>query len=172
MDSFIFWKVTVSDILQFVGLIVTMWIAIVVQKKLTKNCYLKDYFINEIKDLRNEYRILFADIQSSKLNSKTIKDRVKIISLRIKTIEDYSTRYFSIESSNLKLLHSEFQQFITGTDDFNNQYKKITITFSDMTITKILEYQKDIVDELTLCVININNASKRFKWWFVRNKTL
>ena len=133
---------------------------------------LEDYFINEIKDLRNEYRILFADIQSSKLNSETIKVRVKIISLRIKTIEDYITRYFSIESSNLKLLHSEFQQFITGTDDFNNQYKKSTINFSDMTITKILEYQKDIVDELTLCVININNASKRFKWWLVRNKTM
>lgn len=172
MDSFIFWKITVSDILQFVGLIVTVWIAIVVQRNLTKNRYLKDYFINEIKDLRNEYRILFADIQSSKLNSKTIKVRVKIISLRIKTIEDYSTRYFFIESSNLKLLHSEFQQFITGTDDFNNQYKESTINFSDMTITKILEYQKDIVDELTLCVININNASKRFKWWFVRNKTM
>ena len=172
MDSFIFWKITVSDILQFVGLIVTVWIAIVVQRNLTKNRYLKDYFINEIKDLRNEYRILFADIQSSKLNSETIKVRVKIISLRIKTIEDYSTRYFFIESSNLKLLHSEFQQFITGTDDFNNQYKESTIKFSDMTITKILEYQKDIVDELTLCVININNASKRFKWWFVRNKTM
>lgn len=172
MDSFIFWKITVSDILQFVGLIVTVWIAIVVQRNLTKNRYLKDYFINEIKDLRNEYRILFADIQSSKLNSETIKVRVKIISLRIKTIEDYSTRYSSIESSNLKLLHSEFQQFITGTDDFNNQYKENTIKFSDMTITKILEYQKDIVDELTLCVININNASKRFKWWLVRNKTM
>lgn len=172
MDSFIFWKITVSDILQFVGLIVTVWIAIVVQRNLTKNRYLKDYFINEIKDLRNEYRILFADIQSSKLNSETIKVRVKIISLRIKTIEDYSTRYFFIESSNLKLLHSEFQQFITGTDDFNNQYKENTIKFSNMTITKILEYQKDIVDELTLCVININNASKRFKWWLVRNKTM
>lgn len=42
MDSFIFWKITVSDILQFVGLIVTVWIAIVVQRNLTKNRYLKD----------------------------------------------------------------------------------------------------------------------------------
>ena len=73
MDSFVFWKIAVSDIIDAIALVVTVWIAIVVQRNLTKNRYLKDYFINELKGLREEYRVFFIDLQNQELNSKSIK---------------------------------------------------------------------------------------------------
>lgn len=171
MDPFVFWKIAVSDIIDAIALVVTVWIAIVVQRNLTKNRFLKDYFINELKDLREEYRFFFIDLQNQKLNSKSIKAKLKILSLRIKTIEEYTTKCFSLEDSKLKDLHSNFQQFITGSKPYNMQYKSKSISFPDTITTQILKHQNNIVGELTRRVICINSATRRYRYWFIRNKS-
>lgn len=161
---------TVSDIIQIIGLIITIWIAIIVQKNLTKNRYLKDYFIKELGNVREEYKQLFTELYGSKLGSKDIKDRLKIQSIRLKTLEVYIDKFFSTNPSALKDCHSDFQQFITGEDDFNNQYKSKTISFSEEAKTQILSHQSKIVNALTQRIIDVNNASKKIHWWFVRNR--
>lgn len=171
MDPYVYWKITVSDIIQIIGLIVTIWIAIIVQKNLTKNRYLKEYFINELRSVREEYRLLFSEMYNSRLSSKDIKDRLKIISMRIRSIDTYIDRYFSTRPSKLKDIHSDFQQYITGEDEFNSQFKAKVISFSDRVKTQILGHQGVIVDGLTQRIVDVNNATKKFRWWFVRNKT-
>lgn len=170
MDPYIYWKITVSDVIQIVGLLITIWIAIIVQRNLTKNRYLKDYFINELRNVREEYKLFFSELYSSKLNSKDIKNRLKILSMRLRSIDAYIDKNFTTKSSRLVDVHSEFQQYITGEDEFNSQFKAKSIVFSESVKTQILSFQGNIVDSLTQRVVDVNNASKKFHWWFVRNK--
>ena len=82
-----------SDIISIVDIAITtfvgIWLAIGVQRSLTKNRYLREYFINELNNIREEYRSFFVDIYSGALSAKTIKDRLKIMSLRIGSFDKY-----------------------------------------------------------------------------------
>lgn len=57
MDEFVFWKVTIGDIIAFLSLLITIYIAWVVQQTLTRNRYLREYFITELKILRDDYSL-------------------------------------------------------------------------------------------------------------------
>jgi hypothetical protein len=56
---------------------------------------------------------------------------------------------------------------ITATDDFNTQYKKQSITFSNNTKNEILLFHTDISNSLTKLVIETNRANRKF---FCRKK--
>lgn len=163
MDQFIFWKVTVSDIISLSGLIVTIWIAKTVKINLTKSRFIREHFIHETSQLRDEYRRLFSQLYSGKLSAKVIKDRLKVLTLRIKSLEMFVHIYYKIQGDKLGDAHAKFQQFITAEDDFNNQYSKKTVNFSSEVKTKIFKYQKDISDAITHRIIDINSSKSNSK---------
>ncbi len=49
-----------SDWIAIIDIVITsiigIWIAVAVQNNLTKSRYLKEYFINEVKDIRDLYK--------------------------------------------------------------------------------------------------------------------
>lgn len=157
-----------SDIISIIDIGITsilgLWIAIGVQRSLTKNRYLKEYFINEINNIREEYRIFFSDIYAEKLNAKTIKDRLKIMTGRISSFDKYIHQIYKINNSLLKDGHANFQQFITGEDEFNGQFSDPQIKFSNHIKTELFRKQTELAEIITQRVIDINKAHK--KWHF------
>ena len=155
-------NIQTSDVIDIIGIITTsvigIWIGTGVQKSLTKKRYLRDYFIGELSAIREEYRSLFSDIIFEKLDSKTIKDRLKIMSARINSFDKYISTTFKIDDNELKNEHANFQQFITGEDEFNQQYNNDKVRFSSPIKTEILKRQNIFSDVITQCVIDINNA--------------
>lgn len=153
-----FWKITVADIIQFSWLLATILIAFVVNKNFTKGRYIKEFFINELKYIRDDYKNLFSDIYSSKLNAVNIKDRLKILSNRINMLNTCVKHNLKVNNHDFISSHSEFQMFITGDDEFNTHYKDSQLNFSDTTKTKIMSYQKKIIEKISQYIIDINNA--------------
>ncbi len=155
-------SINTSDVINIIGIVITsvigIWIGTGVQKSLTKKRYLRDYFIGELSAIREEYRLLFSDIIFEKIDSKTIKDRLKIMSARISSFDKYLNTTFNIEDNQLKNEHSNFQQFITGEDEFNQQYNNEIVRFSSSIKTEILKRQSIFSDVITQCTIDINNA--------------
>ena len=162
------YSMSCSDIISIVDIAITtfvgIWLAIGVQRSLTKNRYLREYFINELNNIREEYRSFFVDIYSGALSAKTIKDRLKIMSLRIGSFDKYIHQEYKINASLLKDAHVDFQQYITGDDEFNNQYNNDTVTFSSNVKTELLRKQGDIFEKITIRAIDINSAHRKWKW--------
>lgn len=160
--------ISCSDIISIIDIVITtivgIWLAIGVQRSLTKNRYLREYFINELNNIREEYRCFFADIYSGTIDAKTIKDRLKIMSLRIGSFDKYIHLEYKIKASLLKDAHADFQQYITGEDEFNNQYNNDTVIFSSNIKTELLRKQGDIFEKITIRAIDINSAHRKLKW--------
>lgn len=151
-----------SDVISIVDIIISagigVWIATGVQKNLTKKRYLRDHFIQEINSIRQEYKDLFSEIIFEKMNAKTIKDRLKIMSARISSFDKFVHQEFKISDSLIKNEHAEFQQFITGNDEFNDQYQSDVVKFSSSTKMDVLKWQGRFADAFTKRIIDVNNA--------------
>lgn len=165
MDNFIFWKITFSDIISFIGLCFTIWIAIVVQRGFTQSRYIREYFINELKIIGEDYKCLFNSLYSSEIGAAELKNKLKLISMHILSIENFIKSYYKIEYLEMYSIHSDFQQFITSGEDFNEQYKSTVIKFSVNTRYEIEKLQKKIVCAITTIIITVNSAheNNRFK---------
>lgn len=162
-------QLATSDIISICDIVITsilgIWIAIGVQRSLTKNRYLREYFISELNNIRDEYKQFFSDIYESRLNAKSIKDRLKVINVRIDSFERsiYSIYKLDDSSIQIKKVHIEIQQYITGEDEFNQQYKNDVVSFSSAIKSDILRKQSELVEAITHSVIAINSAHRRFR---------
>ena len=70
----------------------------------------------------------------------------------------YKLDNFSIQ---IKKVHIEIQQYITGEDEFNQQYKNDAVSFSSAIKSDILRKQSELVEAITHSVIAINSAHRR-----------
>ena len=137
------------DFFLFIPLLQTHFLQ---QYRLTKNRYLREYFISELNNIRDEYKLFFSDIYESRLNAKSIKDRLKVMNVRIDSFERsihsiYKLDNFSIQ---IKKVHIEIQQYITGEDEFNQQYKNDAVSFSSAIKSDILRKQSELVEAIII----------------------
>lgn len=140
-----------------------VWIACIVQKNVTKARYIREYFIAELGEIKAEYSALFKGLYNSELSAKTISARLKILSCRINNLDAYIHDSYKIEKTLLKDSHFGFQQYVTGTEEFNNQYSSDTVKFSANSITLLTKEQSNIVKAITQRVLDLNSAKSKRK---------
>ncbi|MCS2520996.1 hypothetical protein [Bacteroides thetaiotaomicron] len=163
---------TTSDWIAIANLFVTsligIWLALIVQKNFTINRAIKDYYIQEIKDVRKLYVDFLNNVYKGNCSAKSIKEWLKIMSNRIECIEQSVNASFSIEGNSISKTHSEIQNFITGTDDFNNGYRATKLVFRETTKNEILVYHTKLLKCFTEVVVEINRAKKHGFIWRIR----
>lgn len=157
----------VGDIISIADIIITstigIWIACLVQNNITKNRYLKEYYISELKDIGECYKLFIKELYEGVLAAKDIKDWLKIMSVRIMSFNDSVHKSYQIKDSLLLDRHSDMQQFITGSDEFNENYKENVVIFEGGTKNEILKKHSELNTVVMQRVIDINNAKKRKK---------
>lgn len=137
-------------------------------KKFTINRAIKDYYIQEIKDVRKLYVDFLNNVYKGKISAKNIKEWFKIVSNRINCVERSLNDSFYIKDSNIGRIHSEIQNFITGTDDFNNGYRNDRLAFRETTKNEILVYHTKLLECFTDVVVKINRAKKHGLLWQIK----
>lgn len=161
-----------SEWISVCNLIVTsaigIWLALIVQKNFTINRAIKDYYIQEIKDVRKLYVDFLNNVYKGKISAKNIKEWFKIVSNRINCVERSLNDSFYIKDSNIGRIHSEIQNFITGTDDFNNGYRNDRLAFRETTKNEILVYHTKLLECFTDVVVKINRAKKHGLLWQIK----
>jgi hypothetical protein len=167
---------TKSDWIAVANIVVTsfigIWLALVVQKNITTNRVIKDYYIQEIQDLRKLYLNFFSRIYKGECSATSMREWLKIVSNRIDCIKDGLDDSFRIKNSNrIHKIHADIRAFITGTEDFNNDYQKPHLTFSENTKNEILKYHNELLHCFTVTVISINQAKKHHMLWKIRHYT-
>lgn len=159
----------VSDWIGIAEIIVTsiigIWIAITVQNNLTKNRYLKEYFINEVKDIRDLYKSFVNRMYKNEISAPDIKDWFKIMSERTQNLDKFLHKKYKINDSLIVSKHAEIQQKITSMDEFNENYQKNVVTFTNSSKNDILKLHSELSCILTQRVIDINSAINRRRWF-------
>lgn len=167
MDTVINWLCSLKngEIISLVEIIVTIiigiWIGVSVQKNLTTNRSVKDYFISESKEIRSRYRNFMNDIWSEKSKAKDIKAWFKIMTIRIDIFEKFLSYEYKLDP-DITNYHNIIKKYITDTEEFNKNYKKEFIIFEASTKNDFIKLHRDLIKELTRNVIGINRARRKF----------
>lgn len=143
--------------------IIGIWIVIAVQNNLTKSRYLKEYFISEVKDIKDLYKQFINQLYKNKMSAVDIRDWFKIMSERTRNLDAFLHNKYNINNSLIVSKHAEIQQKITSMDEFNEHYKKPTVSFSNTSKNDILRLHSELSCVLTQRIIDINGAKKRWK---------
>jgi hypothetical protein len=125
---------------------------------------LKEYFINEVKDIRDLYKSFINQLYKNKISATDIKDWFKIMSERTQNLDKFLHKKYKIDNSLIVSKHAEIQQKITSMDEFNENYKEPTVKFTNSSKNDILKLYSELSCVLTQRVIDINGAKNRWKW--------
>ena len=144
----------------FVTLSIGSWIGFSVQKNLTTNRAVKEYFINENKDIKDKYNKFINDLYTCKISSEQIKEWFKVMTIKINTFEGFIQDEYKVKP-DISTVHNNIKYHLTGSDEFNTQYKNAKITFSSTTKNEILSFHSHLSYNLTKMIIDINKANRK-----------
>ena len=154
-----------SDIIAIVNIFVSaglgIWIATAINNGHTKERFLKDYFTNELNSIKIDCKLFFDEVCYDKKSATDIKIGFKLLSMRISAFENNLELAFKNTQKTLSNSLSKIQMDITGSDDFNNQFKENVVKFSAAEKNNVLESRSKLLTEFSKAIIDINKAKLR-----------
>lgn len=143
-----------------VNALVAWWIVRTIQNRLTNNRVLKDHFIEEVKDIRNEYRNFLNNLYADKTEIRTIIPWFKLMNIKVSDLMTIIHQKYNIDKQKLFPYQNDLRELITESEDFNMQFKDgRNIVFSEESKTKIIEFQNTYNHLFNELIIDINDTN-------------
>jgi hypothetical protein len=131
-------------------------IVLIVSSRVSNKRALKDYFINEIKDVRDCYRKFLNELLGGRCDFNITNNWFQVMNMRLTDLE----RVLNESYSNLKLptkeLNQELRDLLTSSDDFNNSFNKPSISINQLLKQAIYKKHSEISTSLIKTVVKIN----------------
>ena len=151
----------ISDRIALYGLIINAIIGIYlvtfIQNRVTNSRAAKDYFINKIEKIRQEYEIFLCDIKNNTLTSIKIKKEFKGFSEKFTSLEKSLKEYHKLRGLEIQKRNREIHQEITESFNFNSIYQEDVFFVDDDLSDTIPKLHNNFNDYLTSIVIKIND---------------
>lgn len=152
-----------SDIISALGIIVNsilaIWIVKTIQNKLTNKRVLKDHFISEIKDIRNEYNQYIKNIEKGNIKPQESPRWFKLQNIKLDHLMNHINEIYNIPFPQLITFHSELRELITNSSELISNYRNNTpVTFSTTTIRKLDRIQSKYIGIYNKLIIKINDS--------------
>lgn len=100
-----------------INVILAWWLITSLQKRAADKRFIKEFFIEELKELKKEYSKFFEDLISSKLNASQIVPTLTLINVKLDDVSKsissknfIGENYFNDYKNNLLLLITEFEE--------------------------------------------------------------
>lgn len=153
---------SVSDCIALIGIIVNsalaIWIVTSVQNTLSNKRILKDHFIEEVKYIRDGYRIYLSNSIQGKLDPSNAQAWFKLMNMKIDDLMQHLNSSYAIDLNFLKSFQVDLRSVILESPDFMNQYTKKNVDFSSNTKSDILRFQQDHGKIFNDLIIKINES--------------
>lgn len=155
----------VSDVISVIAILISLFCATSCAKIVARNRSQRDFLMDEVKLIKNEYRDFVLAIRRGELKAASIRDTLNGFSFRITTIEKLINNEYRIKGP-VKLLssHEEFQWEITNLDSINNQYNEEFVSFSAEEISKIMRIHGNLDNAFLNYVVEVNRAPEIQPW--------
>lgn len=138
---------------------VAIWIVKTIQNRLTNNRVLKDHFIDEIKDIRSEYRNFLNNIYADKTEIRTIIPWFKLMNIKISDLLTLVHVKYGIDKRFLSPYQNDLRELITESEDFINQYKSGKfINCSESLKQEMIKFQSENNHLFNELIIGINDT--------------
>lgn len=151
-----------SNWIDLIGIIVNAglayWIVRTIQNKLTNKRVLKDHFINEIKEIRAEYKGCLNNLYSNNTNPQRIIPWFKLMNIRVADLMVLINEKYKIDEKKLKPYQNELRELITNNNDFINQFKNDKIVFSEASRSELIKFQHTHNKLFNEIIIAINDS--------------
>lgn len=142
------------------GGIIAWVLATVVPKKMNDDRALKDFYIGELKTIKDEYNDLCKLIALGKSNSIMIKETFKQLSMRLSDIERSINGQLKA-SVDVNAFLTRTQILVTGTNEINDQYSCDNIVFLPSTRNRIFEGQDLFNKNMISAISSVNSANRK-----------
>ena len=155
-----------SEWIDVVGIFLTsgigIWIGSTVQKNLTNNRALKEFYISEIKLINDDYSGFLKCLFKGEISSKTAQEWFKVMNMRIETIQDSIISETDVLPEILAN-HITIKQFVTHTEEFDAYYRQKALILNPSTRNTILDLHKRLKNSFVKSIIGINRAHIKAK---------
>lgn len=152
-----------SDWVDIIGLGVNsalaFWIVKTIQNRLTNKRVLKDHFINEIKEIRNEYRTCLSNLYANKTHPKTVLPWFKLMNIKVNDLMSILNTKYKVDKNLLMPYQRDLQELVTNNEDFMNQFKSDKpVEFSDSSKVQFIKFQQEHNQLFNDLIIKVNDA--------------
>ena len=154
-----------SDLLAILDIVVTIVIGFVITHMVSvrdsRTRAIKDYYIQELADIKSEINKFYASLFKGDLEAKEIIGWYSAIRNRIDSFDQSVRKTFTIyEGSIAKKLFLNYK-YITNSNDFNSNYNQGKIKFRAATKNAIGKNEKQLYTLVERTLYDINNVRAR-----------
>lgn len=158
-----FYSAKLSDWITIFGIVVNSalayWIVCTIQDKLTNKRVLKDHFINEIKEIRIDYKTCLNNLYTNSTNPLRVIPWFKLMNIKVDDIMTLINSKYGIKINLLEPYQNELRELITNNSDFMEQYNKAEkIVFSEDSRSQLIKFQQTHNHLFNELIIKINDA--------------
>lgn len=136
----------ISDWIAVGGIVVNAILAVVViitvQNKFTNRRVLKDHFIDEVKEIRNEYNEFLTELRSNTMHPHKIIPWFKIANLKVNDLMKILNKKYNINQNHLKPYQVDLNTQISNNVDFIAHYTNSQVIFSTQSRNEIIRFQQ------------------------------
>lgn len=150
----------ISDIISFSALcfsIVAFLISLETNRRFSEKRYIKETTIDDIKNLREDYRVFLNKLMANKCDSRFIISWFKIMNLKMEGLGNFIKSEYKQELFQpCQNKHIELKRYVTGCADMNRDYAQSAITFTDNVKNEIIECYNGLYYSLLVAISKIN----------------
>jgi hypothetical protein len=157
-------KLSTTDLVSIFGILVNaglaFWIVNTIQKKVTDRRILKDHFINEIKEIRNDFTLYLTALYRGQVKVKEILPWFKLMNIKINDLTSLiCQKHKCIDKDPLSPYQIDLANLITESKDFNGQYKHgDKFVLSEELRNELIVFQQNNHNLFNTLIIKINDS--------------
>ena len=140
-----------------VNICIAIWITHILQNKFTNNRTLKDHFINEIKDVRAEYKGFLNRLYSNSTNPKELLPWFKLMNIRVKDLVMLMNNRYEVAEDFLNPYQNDLR---TESDDFNRCYRNRQLILTENLKRDLMRFQQEHQRLFNELIIKINDSNR------------
>lgn len=141
-----------------VNALLAYWIVRTIQNKLTNKRVLKDHFINEIKEIRNDYKTCLNNLYTNNTHPHRVIPWFKLMNIKVDDIMEIIHLKYKVNKSKLKPYQIELQELITNNHDFMAHYNNEKVNFSEQSKAQIIKFQQTHNQIFNEIIMSINDS--------------
>ncbi len=154
-----------SDVISIIGIvsniILVIWLTITIQNRINNSRVLKDFFMEEIKLIKNDFEIYISGLLEDKFLPKSINSDLNNFDLKFENlIRHLNPKYHTANDFFYQLsyeLHTIIDNDVNYTSSFNNN---TTFQFTSSTKTELEEYKTQHLVTFYNLIVEINDSKK------------
>lgn len=152
-----------GDIINIIGLVINLIVGGIIlfkiQSRENNKRVLKDHFIEEIKQLKSDYRDFIDKLYLGEVNAREAVTWFKMTNVRVNELVGLMNQKYKVHPKVFEPYQITLRNLITNSEDFIRAWNSPTVQFSEESKKMILAFRTKYENRFNKVIIDVNDAS-------------